>query len=122
VAHRLARHAVSHRTVAQPDLAAVEEIALRDAGDDLGDFGATRADEAEHAGDLASVDRERGVSHDRAHRNVLHAQHLIADRARLLAGVAAVERAGKRTANHGADDLVAIEGLGLIAGYELSVA
>src|SRR6202008_95496 len=41
---RRGRHAVAHRLVVQQDLAAVEEVALEHAGDDLERFGAPRAD------------------------------------------------------------------------------
>ena len=49
------------------DLAAVKHVALDHAGYDFGGLVATRADEAEHSGDLAGKDRE-GCSDHRAHR------------------------------------------------------
>ena len=80
VAHRRRRHAVAHRLVAQQHLAAVEEVALQHAGDDLEGLGAAGADQAEDAGDLAGEDRERVVPHHRRHVQVLHRQHALAGR------------------------------------------
>ena len=84
VLHRLAGHIVAHRPAVELDVAAVQEIALVDAGDDLEGLGAAGADQAEHAGDLAGEDRERVVAHHRAMRDVLHRQELVAGRAQLI--------------------------------------
>ena len=109
VAHGRTRHAVAHRPSVEPHLAAVEEVALQHAGDDLRRLGAPRADQAEDAGDLSGEDREGRVAHDVAHREVLHAQHLLAGRPHRPVLVRAVELAGQRAADHGAHDLLAVE-------------
>ena len=83
-ADRRRRHAVAHRLVVQHDLAAVEEVALEHAGDDLEGLGAARADQAEHAGDLPGEDRQRVVPHHRRHLEVLHGQHARAGRPRAV--------------------------------------
>src|SRR5260221_11825702 len=69
---RLAGHAIAHQPVVERDLAAAPEVALGDAGDDLECFRPPGADQPEHAGDLAGIDREGGVAHHAAHRDVAH--------------------------------------------------
>jgi hypothetical protein len=45
----------------------VKEVALGGAGDDLGRFGAARADQPEYAGDLSRKNREGRVPYDVLH-------------------------------------------------------
>ncbi len=84
VAHRGGRHEVAHRPAVEKHLAAVQEVALGDAGHHLEGLGAPRADQPEHAGDLALIDREGVVANHIGHRDVLDAQHHLAARAKLV--------------------------------------
>src|SRR6202021_2556648 len=68
-------NAVAHRLVMQDDLAAVKEVALEHAGDDLECLGAAGADQAEHAGDLSGEHRKRVILDHRRHFEVLHREH-----------------------------------------------
>ena len=123
VLDRLARHPVAHRAAFQLHLAAMEEVALHHTGNDLRGFGAARADQAEDTGDLAAVDRKRGVADHAAHRQVLDAENLLPVGARYaFLCILAVEFAGQRAADHGIDDLVAVEILGEIGDDVLAVA
>ena len=53
VAHGRPRRAVADRPLVEPDAAAMEEVALQHAADDLHRLGAAGADQAEEAGHLA---------------------------------------------------------------------
>src|SRR6202021_4202570 len=68
-------NAVAHRLVVQDDLAAVKEIALEHAGDDLESLGAAGADQAEYPGDLSCEHRKRIILDHRRHFEVLHREH-----------------------------------------------
>src|SRR6516162_1867013 len=68
VAHRLPRHAIANLLAIEPHVAAVEQVALDHAGDDFHHLGAAGADQAEDAGDLPRIDRERRVAHHAAAR------------------------------------------------------
>ena len=61
----------------EKNLAAVEEVALQHARDDLERLRPARADQAEHAGDLAGEHRQRIVLHHRRHLQVLHREHAL---------------------------------------------
>ena len=120
-ADRRRGHAKTHRLVVQEDLAAMEEVALQNARDDLERLGPAGADEAEHAGDLAGEDGERIVLHHRRHLEVLHRQHA-------LAGLAhgrlahAIERMGQVAADHRLDDARAVEFRRVVGDDLLAVA
>ena len=105
VVDRLSRHAVADRLAAQPDGAAVDEIALERAIDDLGDFGPARPDQAGDAHHLAGIDRERHVLDDHAHGDVFDREHLLA----AVTGVlpAAIDRLRHLAADHVLDQRVA---------------
>jgi hypothetical protein len=91
VADRLPRHAIAHLLAVERHVTAVEQIALDHAGDDFHHLGAAAADQAEDGGNLPGIDRERGVAHHAAARQILHAQHLAAVRPRRALG-GAVQR------------------------------
>ncbi len=122
VAHRRARHAVSHRAPVKPHLAAMEKVALQHPRDHLRRLGAARADQPEHPGDLPREDRERRVAHDVVHGKVLNAQHLFAGGAGGLVLVRAVKFIRQRPADHGADDLFAVEILRAVGDHVFPVA
>src|SRR6185437_6732937 len=87
VVDRLFRYPVADRSAAQLDGAAIDQVTLQGAKDDLGDLGAAGANQAGDADDLAGIDRERHVLDHGPHGDVFHRQHLFAPLAPAL-GVA----------------------------------
>src|SRR6202020_572909 len=69
----LTRRAIAHRPSAETNIAAMKKVALGGAGDDLGRFRASRADQPEYACDLSRKDREGRVPDDVLHRQILNA-------------------------------------------------
>ena len=75
VIDRLLGHPVADRFAAQIDHAAIDQIALQRAENDLGDLRASGPDQAGDADNFAGINRQRHILHHRTHRHVLDDQH-----------------------------------------------
>ena len=119
VADRGARRPVTHRSIAQPDVAAMKGVALDDAGDDSRRLRPPRADQAEDARDLPGENRKRCVAHLVLHRQIFHAEDFGAGRSpRGARARPAIELVGERSSDHVADDRFARERPGVV-GYDV---
>src|SRR6516165_7621099 len=116
----LPRHAVANRLAAQPDRAAIDQIALERAEDDFRDLGTTGADQACDANHFPGIDRERHVLHDHAHGDILDRQDLLAAMACGLA--AAVDGLRNLAANHVLHQCVTGQGLCRRRDHEATIA
>src|SRR5579875_550460 len=121
VADGRTRHPVAHRASVQPNLTTVEEIAFEYAGNDFRRLGAAGPNEAEDSGDLPRKNGKGRVTHQILHGKILNAEYLLAGRPDLLIFVRAIEFVGKRTSYHCADDLVPVEGRGIIGNDMLPI-
>src|SRR6185437_4363467 len=100
----------------------MKEIALDDAADDSGGFGAAGADQTEQASYLVLIGGEGIVADRIAHGQVLHAENPSSGGTNLFPLATLIQLAGERSTDHGADDLISVKRRRRVGGDMFAVA